>query len=246
MKVLFIAFSILFNLPYVSYASDDAEFQEAGGASDSVDLIKRGWVDRRLCTHYCAALGDPYRYNVYPAFALKEASFAAIQEVGFAINPDSKGPPIGECKLLREKYANFDDNQFFVFWTDFVILDDSFVSSLKITWQAIGIVPSSGITYRLQLAGCYYTEANGAAVPFSNPGAARLPEHWVPDRYWTQAKLIMTVLMEKRASKSAFVPTAESVKPKSILDVIKQRIELKAKEVEVLQLITDSTGKVWN
>jgi hypothetical protein len=242
---IFIALGILINLSSVTYALDDAEFLNAGEATDSLNVEKRGWVDRRYCSSpRCAALGDPYRYNVYSAGEIKEAALAAIQEIGFSLNPDKKSSSIGECNSLHQQYGHAEGSNFSSFWTDFVILNENFLKTLKITWKEIGIVQNDDITYRLQLMGCHCTIANGADVPFSNPRAARLPESSDADTYRTSVKLIMAVTMEKRASKSAFIPTVEFIQPKAILDRIKQLIELRANEVKIRRFDSDSRGRV--
>jgi hypothetical protein len=140
----------------------------APGEARTVEVTMHGWVDYKTCHGQCAAVGDPYHYNVYPARDVNNAALSAIEALGFSFQTVGPAPNFREC---TEKKRDFPELK--QFWTDYRVLKDEVLSKWNITWQQLEIVPDKDTTYQLRIVGCYYTSHDGANVPFTQPEAAR-------------------------------------------------------------------------
>jgi hypothetical protein len=214
----------------------------APGEARTVEVTMHGWVDYKTCHGQCAAVGDPYHYNVYPARDVNNAALSAIEALGFSFQTVGPAPNFREC---TEKKRDFPELK--QFWTDYRVLKDEVLSKWNITWQQLEIVPDKDTTYQLRIVGCYYTSHDGANVPFTQPEAARQQfGHVFQPLYNTTIQFVIKVDIQERAPKGSWEQVSTSISPKVFLDSVAGRIQKSAESTIRTQLPCDSRGQVIN
>lgn len=212
-----------------------------------VQLSLHGWVDYRDCTApVCAGIGDPYRYNVYPAEDINSAAVRAISSLGFSFKQYTTPPPFPECDAAAEKQKNA---SFKRFWTDYVTLNDDELAKMGLSWRQLGIAADDSLVYQFRIVGCYYTDYDGSVIPFTDPKAAFYSQFNNPynPSYRTEVTVILKVDAQSRARKSAFLKLNNpSISPKPFLDVIAASINDSVNSVPVTRYSSDSSGNVMN
>ncbi len=209
-----------------------------------LSLSRQGWVDYKYCVGECAALGDPYRYNVYSASDISDSALKAIQDLGFSMNPAGVSYRFKNCLSIDQKQVDSENSKLIYFWTDYIYLTDALLNSMQLNWNDLGVTPSDHLAYQIQLMGCYYTENDGGNTPFTDPGMARAPGVLSRSAYETSVRLIMTLYMQKRAQKSSFISVENSVYPKKILDHIRNQMGAFVSSVNAESYPSDSAGNV--
>lgn len=212
-------------------------------------LIRQGWVDYRPCGEIgktCAALGDPYRYNVYSDIDITDSALSIIQGLGFSMNPSDIIYEFKDCAELSEKYKGKTKANFNIFWTDYIALTPELLSTINLTSDDLSVNLSGSTIYQLQLLGCYYTEQDGHNRPFDNPEMATvLSNEYTTSEYSTSVILTMTAKMRKRGEKSAFIQVTSSHNPIKILDKIGGDIAKAVTEINPKTYPSDNRGYVF-
>jgi hypothetical protein len=197
-----------------------------------LELNRNSWFDYRGCPpdFKCAAVGDPYRYNFYSAKDITDAAISAIQSFGFAWDPNSPRPTFNQCETKAEK-SNASNGA--VFWTDYIVLSDAFLSRIGVKWDQLNIVTDSHTHYQFRIVGCYTTISDGEYAPFARAengdiiplGDPILDRTAFSPLYDTRIDLVMKIDMQYRWSKSGFIDVPTSIYPKALVDVIEKQID---------------------
>jgi len=203
--------------------------------TSSLSIVRKGYVEYGPFLGRegkIAALGDPYRYHVYPATDINQVIEEVIQFVGFSLNPMDAQTVIPEC---AKSATDFDEKQYTNIWTDYLLLDDDVLARLSATRKSLGLDPRPTIHYDFQVVGCYWIVQDGADTPFSDPMAAyhARPGSTSEMLYWTRVDLVLSATMRKRGTKGSFVEVEETVYPKKLLDSIMLNIRSKAYDVPI-------------
>ena len=202
-------------------------------------LTKEGYVYYRpepQCVGKCASLGDPYVFNVTSAGRLSDLVLQKIQELGFSLNPEGKQSKIQRCEQIEE--VRVEARQWKNIWTDFIQLNEEFLSKVNATWAAIGLTNTSKLIYELQIVGCYAPLQDGARevdrLKQTNLEPLRKPNPYMFGGVYsdsgvfnfpTKLKLVIAIIMKKRGRKGASFPVTENVNPKPLADGIRTRFE---------------------
>jgi hypothetical protein len=200
--------------------------REDSGSTQRLIVSRHGWIDLSgggCSPGLCASIGDPYRYSVFSPDDITKAAVDAVQDFGFSYHVGVHAPTFPECKREQEQ---FKDTSFF--WTDYVPLNEKFITKFSLNWDDLNITPNNDIFYQLRIVGCYHNINDGESVAVAHPYVME-GQNLSLD---TSMNLILRIDIQYRGRKSAFIDGPKSIYPKSILDTISKNITKSVDKIE--------------